>query len=112
MVNVSTQPQRFCFEASNISVHFELLVESNDEKNVCPVTSPRLKYSVIKSRISYKNQRRLKRSIDDPVKISTTYDIVGHSEKPFQQRKIFYPYENYTDIIVEAHNVSLKNLSN
>ena len=87
-------------------MHYELLVESNDDKNNCPDTSPRLKNSIIKPRSSFKNFGRSKRSIDDPVKISTTYDIIGHSEKPFQQRKIFYPQENYTDIIVEAHNVS------
>lgn len=61
---------------------------------------------MIKPRTSFNNFGRPKRSIDDPVKISTTFDIVGHSEKPFQQRKNFYPQENYTDIIVEAHNVS------
>ena len=61
---------------------------------------------MIKPRTSFKNFGRPKRLTDDPVKISTTYDIVGHSEKPFQQRKTFYPQQNYTDIIVEAHNVS------
>ena len=87
-------------------MHYELLVESNDDRKICPDTSPRFKYSMIKPRTSFKNFGRPKRSTDDPVKISTTYDIVGHSEKPFQQRKTFYPMQNYTDIIVEAHNVS------
>ena len=72
----------------------------------CPNSSPRLSEADIKPRAAYRTVRREKRSIDDPVKISTTYDIVGHSEKPFQQRKNFYPDLNYTDIIVEAHNVS------
>ena len=72
----------------------------------CPNTSPRLKGAIVKHRSQYQNIRRKKRSILDPVKISTTYDIVGHSETPFQQRKNFYPELNYTDIIVDAHNVS------
>ena len=72
----------------------------------CPNSSPRFNEDDIKPRAAYRTVRREKRSIDDPVKISTTYDIVGHSEKPFQQRKNFYPELNYTDIIVEAHNVS------
>ena len=87
-------------------MHYELLVESNDIHKRCPDTSPRLKISDIKPRSFFKNVGRSKRSLNDPVKISTTYDIIGHSDKPFQQRENFYPEENYTDIIVEAHNVS------
>ena len=95
----------------HISAHYELLTESNMTEQNCPDTSPRLKKASIKSRSEYRNIRRGKRSTTDPVKISTTFDIIGHSEKPFQQRKNFYPELNYTDIIVEAHNVSPLKLS-
>lgn len=83
------------------------MTESNTLEQNCPNSSPRLNEAVIKPRVAYRTVRREKRSTADPVKISTTYDIVGHSENPFQQRKNFYPDLNYTDIIVEAHNVSL-----
>ena len=73
------------------------------------MSSPRFNESDIKPRSAYRRREptREARSTADPIKISTTYDIVGHSEKPFQQRKNFYPELNFTDIIVEAHNVSL-----
>jgi len=86
------------------STHYELLTKSDLLEQNCPNSSPRLSEADIKPRAAYRTVRREKRSIDDPVKISTTYDIVGHSEIPFQQRKNFYPELNYTDIIVEAHN--------
>ena len=87
-------------------MHYELLVNTNATNDACPDSSPRLKNANIKSRMDFKILRRPKRAINDPVKISTTFDIIGHSENPFQQRNNFYPEENYTDIIVDAHNVS------
>ena len=88
-------------------MHYELLIENNDIDEICPDLSPRLKFAKIKPVSAFRNKKRSNRSISDgPVKISTTYDIVGHSENPFQQRENFYPEHNYTDIIVEAHNVS------
>ena len=89
------------------SVHYELLAITNDANNVCPNSSPRLRMANVKPHSAFKKTGRPKRAITDPVKISTTYDIIGHSERPFQQRKNFFPESNYTDIIVEAHNVSL-----
>ena len=87
-------------------MHYELLASTNATNDVCPDSSPRLKNANIKSRFDFKILGRPKRAINDSIKISTTYDIIGHSEHPFQQRNNFYPEENFTDIIVEAHNVS------
>ena len=79
--------------------------ESDLTEKICSNASPRFKEAIIKPRTQFIKRKR--RSTVDPVKISTTYDIIGHSDTPFQQRKNFYPELNYTDIIVEAHNVSV-----
>lgn len=79
---------------------------NEDHHEGCRVSSSnkRFQNAEIKPRVAYRTVRRQRRSTNDPVKVSTTWDIIGHSENPFQQRKNFYPELNLTDIIVEAHN--------
>merc|ERR1712064_16700 len=78
---------------------FEILSKTNEIDNLCATIT-----SVIKLENPESSNRKRRSS-----QITSVLNIHDHGDRSFQQKQFFYPEENITEIIVDAHKEFEKN---